>query len=240
MSKQKRKKPSGILGYAQAVSGATTTATFEKISFPHDKEGIERFIVDQFIYSGNREAKKRGSDYGFFLQDPVQNPIDDFDFEIKSMGELAYLELLEAAPLEHVKGGYAQAPNSYRPLEFAEDIFSKIVSKSSRYPPNLDRKLYLLVYVTHWTFFFNPLTINILQHLCNGTKLVFEDVLAYCPLDEREGVIYSLYPMAPESIPPMNLAELRDVVVINGDTSKVTLGGNSLIVPIQADLTPSE
>ena len=52
---------------------------------------------------------------------------------LKIDGESSYLELIEIAPLEHIRGSYEDAPSSYKPYDFAEYILSKLMGKSNKY-----------------------------------------------------------------------------------------------------------
>ena len=217
------KKPTGKIGpFKVSVDDKRDIiGCYEKISFPKIKDEIEEYIVQRFIFSANKELEKTGEK--FIISNPTKNELDDFDFNVTSPKGGAYLELMEAAPLKRVKGGYEKAPPEYRPYSLASNIFEKILSKSNKYPENLSRDLFLLVYVTHWTFVFNETTVAYLRYFCANSRLKFNGIFSYSPLDYEFGTVRWIYPVSPDLINGFDPEKYKDYVVINLDVAKSEL-----------------
>ena len=217
------KKPTGKIGpFRVSIDDqGDIVGSHQKISFPETKDGIEEYIVERFIFSANEELSKSGEK--FILSNPSKNEIDDFDFNVTSPKGGAYLELMEAAPLERVNGGYEKAPSKYKPYELATNIFEKIKSKSNKYPTNLKKELFLLIYVTHWTFVFSKTTVAYLRFFCANTNLNFNAVFSYSPLDHSLGNVRWIYPVPPELLKGFDPEKYKDNVVLNLDTAESLL-----------------
>jgi hypothetical protein len=145
MVKNKRslRKPSGITGPIKVeVRPNGAEVEFQAIDFPKTKEKIEDFIVKSFLNAAQQQN---------ILQIPSfsvrQNELDDFDFTIETLSGNKYLELMEIAPLEHLKASYDKAPSSYKSYDFAKYILKKINDKSNRYAASIEYGLLLLIYV---------------------------------------------------------------------------------------------
>lgn len=154
-------KPTGTSGYFQAqmsVDGKVV-GSFEAIPLSKEKTEVEKHMVERFIASMIKYFET--TDDRFFMADPQLNPQDDFDFTVASPNGPAYLELMEIAPLT---GPYEQALAEYKPYDFGEAILSGILKKSSRYPKNIGRDIYLLLYVTHWSFALSDIAIACLRY----------------------------------------------------------------------------
>ena len=117
--KKKPTKPTGNIG---VVALSPEGASFQRIEFPRTKDEIEEFIVKAFV----------GNSAGMPLQIVgfSQNVENDFDFTINTSEGTKYLELMEVAPLENLRGSYAQAPDRYKPYDFALHVAEKITGKS--------------------------------------------------------------------------------------------------------------
>ena len=193
MPKQKPNKPTGVKGPIKITNhGHKTTSEFEKLWFPSTKEEVEEFIVKGFIKSARR--------LGIF-QDLVGyklNKTDDFDFTLSTHTEKKYLELMEIAPLESLRGSYELAPSSYKPYELAEYIFNKIMNKSGRYSNSTNVGINFLIYITDWRFSLSDKAISILQFWALHKKHSFEQIYYYSPIMEDSGVIYIIYPTPKE------------------------------------------
>lgn len=210
-------KPTGISGYFGVQVGADgkLIGGFEKVPFPEEQTGIEKRIVDRFLASANKRLAPNGD--RFLFSDPEKNPENDFDFTVMSANGPAYLELMEVAPLS---GPYSDAPASYKPYEFGKAILSGIMKKSTRYPKNLDRELFLLVYVTHWTFALSENVIACLRYWLGVQPTVFHAIFSYEPLDAEEGVPRWLSPSSPELLGSFDPEKIRDNICLNLDPRK--------------------
>jgi len=94
------KKPSGKIGTykVQFDKGGVPRGSFEQVKFSEKKEEIEEYVVSRFIYSAEKALATQGE--RFIVSNPVPNQLDDFDFDVETPQGSAYLELMEAAPLE--------------------------------------------------------------------------------------------------------------------------------------------
>jgi len=189
------KKPTGKLGpyKVQIDTKGNPQGNLEPIKFPAGKDDIEEHIVEKFIISGKKKFKE-----SFFISQPQKNELDDFDFQVRTPKGTAFLELMEIAPLELNEGGYDKASKSYDCYEFANYIFSKFKIKSDKYPNNLSTELYLLLYITDFKFSLSETTIHLLRFFCFREALKFDVIFLYSPLDENEGNVDWLYPLAEE------------------------------------------
>ena len=205
-------KPTGTSGYFQAqmrVDGKVV-GSFEAIPFSKEKTELEKHMAERFIASMNKYLETTGD--RFFLADPQLNPQDDFDFTVTSPNGPAYLELMEIAPLT---GPYEQAPTEYKPYDFSEAILSGILKKSSRYPKSLGRDIYLLLYVTHWSFALSDIAIACLRYWLRVQSTVFRAVFTYEPIDAEEGAPHWLFPVPPELIGSFDPEQVRENVCLN-------------------------
>ncbi|THJ22736.1 MAG: hypothetical protein CAF45_008960 [Nitrospira sp. CG24E] len=207
-------KPAGKSGFFQARVGADgeIVGYFERIPFAKEKAEIETYMVERFIVSMNKGISKTGD--RFFLDNPRLNPEDDFDFTVSSPNGPAYLELMEIAPLA---GSHEKAPSAYKPYDFGKVILSGIRDKSNRYPTNLGRDLFLLLYVTHWFFMLSDVAVACLRHWLRSQPTIFRAIFTYELLDANEGVPRWLYPVPPELIGPFDPEQVRENVCLHLD-----------------------
>ena len=122
------RKPTGKIG-AIAVRLTERRVTFEPVKFPETKEEIEQFFAERFY----RATEDSGLLDSKLISVPEKNVTDDFDFTLHTEHGKKYLELMEVAPLEHLRGSYEKAPNFYNEYDFGKYIFEKILGKSKRY-----------------------------------------------------------------------------------------------------------
>jgi hypothetical protein len=214
------KKPTGNIGPigTSIDSKGNLVASVANVPFPQDKEEIEKYIVERFIYSANKELEKSGEQFIIFK--PSKNHLDDFDFNVQTQRGKAYLELMEAAPLEKTKGGYSKAPASYKPYEYAIEIFEKITEKSKKYPKGLKGELFLLLYVTHWTFVFSETTMAYLRYFCSMNAPKFNAIFSYVPFDVEVGTVRWIYPVPPELLKGFDPDKYKNNEVLNLDPEK--------------------
>jgi hypothetical protein len=93
-------KPTGTVGPIRMSSNpdGSIAASFLKIPFAPQKDEVEREMVDRFIASVNKLVDPTGNRSAF--SQPTQNEENDFDFTFLTPKGLAYLELMEIAPLK--------------------------------------------------------------------------------------------------------------------------------------------
>lgn len=202
--KKKPTKPTGNIG---VVALSPEGASFQRIEFPRTKDEIEEFIVKAFV----------GNSAGMPLQIVgfSQNVENDFDFTIKTSEGTKYLELMEVAPLENLRGSYAQAPDRYKPYDFALHVAEKINGKSERYEGSAASQICLLIYITDWAFTLSDTVIALLQHWAATTSHSFQYVFCYSPFDRVAGDAKLIYPTPAEFWNGFDPEKFRDNEVFN-------------------------
>lgn len=216
-------KPTGRIGPIRISTNSRgeITSSVTRIPFSEDKDEIEKYIVDRFIYSANKALEENGEQ--FIMSSPSKNKMDDFDFDVETTRGRAYLELMEAAPLERINGGYNNASPWCKSYEYAKELFDKIIDKSNKYPKKLDRALFLLLYVTHWTFVLNKVVITYLRYFCSKNPPRFNAVFSYVPTDAEIGETRWIYPVPPILLKGFNPEKFRNHEVLNLDNEKFVL-----------------
>ena len=207
-------KPTGVSGFFRIHVGSDghASGSFEQIPFSATKAAVEQQMAERFIASMNEHLAKSGD--RFFLSELQSNTENDFDFTVASPNGPAYLELMEVAPL---RGPYKQAPATYRPYEFAGVILTGILEKSNRYPNSTGRDIFLLLYVTHWSFILSDTTIACLRYWLRAQPTAFRAIFSYEPLDADEGVPHWLFPIPPRLIGAFDPEQIRENVCTNLD-----------------------
>jgi hypothetical protein len=211
------KKPTGRNGFMRIQAGQDGTAegTYHQLQLPDAKADVERRIAEWFV-SAMAKASQAGSMEPMFW-DVQANVENDFDFTVSTPRGAANLELQEIAPLT---GPYDSAPKNYKPYDFAKYILEKIRSKSMKYGPQREQQLFLLTYVTHWSFHLSPTTINCLRAWLAVEPLAFNAVFTFTPIHEGEGDVRWLYPVPPEMREGFDPESVRDNVTLNLDAAK--------------------
>jgi hypothetical protein len=159
---------------------------FLPIEFPRTKEAVEQFIVGAFARGPVRSW--------IGLSAFSQNAENDFDFTVETREGSKYLELMEVAPLENLRGSYDKAPNTYRPYDFSRYILAKISKKSTRYVVSERKSLILLLYTTDWAFSLHNTGLALLQYWLSKAEHGFSEVFLYEPLNQTAGLSHWLYP----------------------------------------------
>ena len=210
-------KPTGTSGPFRATidQHGSVSGSFEKIDFPESKDDVEDFFASRFIRLMNKHLAVSGE--RFILADPVRNVENDFDFTVVTPNGPAYLELLEAAPLT---GKYESAPASYKPYDYAQFILGEILKKSTKYPKTGVQDIFLLVYVTHWTFVLSETTVACLRYWLTQQPTVFRAVFSFSLFNAEEGAHRWLSPVPPELIHGFNPEAVRENVCLNLDPRK--------------------
>jgi len=210
-------KPTGTAGPFKAsfdLRGALS-GSFDKIAFPKSKDEVEQFFASRFIESMNMHLA--ASNEQFILAAPVRNVENDFDFTVTTPSGSAYLELLEAAPLT---GKYESAPASYKPYDYAKFILGEILRKSVKYPKTGVRDIFLLLYVTHWTFVLSETTVACLRYWLLQQPTAFRATFCFSLLSAEEGTPQWLSPVPSELIQGFDPEAVRENVCHNLDPRK--------------------
>lgn len=202
--KKPKLKPTGVTG---PVRISQEGASFRPVVFPKTKEEIEHFIVQGFVSNFCKEALS--------ILSFEQNEQNDFDFTLQTNLGQKYLELMEIAPLEKIRGSYADAPSSYNAYEFAQTILAKILSKSSRYTGLKTPPVMLLLYVTDWAFTLSETVNALLQYWLIKNKHAFQCVFAFKPRSENSGTVSILFPTPPDFWAGFDPERARNTIVHN-------------------------
>ncbi len=187
------KKPTGSTGPMKVTTSVEGTKDeFQQLPFPHGKDEIENLIVKGFLKTLPGNAIM-----------PSKNEQDDFDFTLSTPSGKKQLELMEIAPLEHLRGTYASAPSSYE--------------KSDRYKGATGDGLLLLLYVTDWRFTLSESVIALQQYWAVKKAHTFEAIHVYHPITPSEGIAHLVFPTPMEHWNDFAPEKYRDNVVQNLD-----------------------
>ena len=188
--KPKPKKPTGTSGPIKFTTGPNGgKVEFLPISFPKTKGDIEDFVVRGFL----NPASSQGI-LPLTIESVKRNELDNFDFTVATSSGSRYIELMEIAPFEHLGTSYSQAPNTYKPYDFALYIVDKIVGKSDHYASSTDMGIILLLYVTDWKFKLNETTLKLLKYWTTQKHHCFEFIYYYHPVFEESGIAHIIFP----------------------------------------------
>jgi len=205
MAKRKIRKPSGKLGKLKFQSGDKNSISFEKIEFPVQKDEIEAFIVERFLFHLSAEGY-----LPFEITRYEQNHINDLDFTLHTTYGKKYLELMEIAPLEHIKGGYDKAPNSYNDYNFTESVYDKLMSKSASYQNTSESNIWLLIYPTDYRFVLSDTATALLQYWTITRSHYFEYIFYFTLFDETAGLLHWIYPSSQDYFVGFDASKYRN------------------------------
>jgi hypothetical protein len=159
---------------------------------------------------------------------PHPNPEQDFDFTVTGPDGPAYLELMEIAPLDMFGTTFDKAPPLYNGYDLAQNIALKILGKSSRYSDPTPKALYLLAYVTHWSFSLSETVVRLVQHELARSPHKFRGVFSFQLLSEDQGLVYRLWPVPPDLLRGFDPEQFKDHKVLNLDYAKFTVETNRM------------
>ena len=198
------RKPTGTIG---PLHLSDEEAKFLHFEFPRTKEKIESFIVEAFVRNSGSIPLR--------ITEWKQNQQNDFDFSVGTTDGPKFLELMEIAPLENLRGSYDKAPSSYKPYDFAANIFAKINGKSEKYRGAASSNICLLMYVTDWAFTLSQTVIALLQYWTSHQSHSFEYIFCYSPIDACYGIPNLIYPTSKDFWKKINPDSYRENVVHN-------------------------
>lgn len=198
------RKPTGTTG---PLHVSAEGAEFLQLEFPRTKEEIESFIVEAFVRNSGSMPLR--------ISEWKQNHQNDFDFSVVTTEGPKFLELMEIAPLENLRGSYDKAPSSYKPYDFAAYILAKINGKSERYRGAASSNICLLMYITDWAFTLSPTVIALLQYWTAHQSHSFQYIFCYSPIDTESGIANLIYPTPKNFWKSFNPDTYRENVVHN-------------------------
>lgn len=201
---EQKKKPTGVIGSIK-IHPDGRPPEFNQVGFPQGKAEIEKYILKLTISN----AKKAGLNPYDLKGAPVQNPENSFDFMLPTTQGDQYLDLMEVAPLEKVRGSHEQAPNHYNNGELADSIYSKILSKSRKYGASPRSIIHLLLYTTDWKFQAGDGVLDLLAYWSLRDQHCFRSILYFRPASSNDGDVVVIYPRPPETFHQFDEARLR-------------------------------
>jgi hypothetical protein len=193
MSNSDRKKPTGKMGSLRVQMGpGQGKQTFFRAVFPTTKREIEAAVPATALAAPANQFAI-GSHYGL-VGKPVQNDENDFDFTLPTDTGQTYLDLMEIAPLEEVRGSYEHAGQMVWVGKRADWIAAKVFEKSGDYGRGPASGVHLLLYTTDFRFDAMGYVCDLLVHLLHGRAHCFGSV-AYCsplPSDVHTRLLFPL------------------------------------------------
>jgi hypothetical protein len=199
-----KKKPTGVIG-SITIHPDGRPPEFKQVGFPQGKAEIERYILKLTILN----AKKIGLNPYDLKGEPIQNPEDSFDFTLPSTQGNQYLDLMEIASLEKVRGSHEQAPNHYNNGELADSIYSKILSKAKKYGQSPRSTIHLLLYTTDWKFKADEGVLDLLAYWSLRGQHCFKSILYFRPVSSNDGDVIVIYPRPVETFQQFDEARQR-------------------------------
>ena len=218
------KKPIGQRGFFKVSVDETGTASGEFVSaaYPAQKEAQELVVASAFVQAMADGAHADGLSLLFADLTPLTE--NHFDFSVTVQDSPAYLELQEIAPLT---GPYTTAPAQYKPYDHAQHILANISAKAAKYPDDGGAPIFLLVYVTHWSFTLSKTVIDCLRVWLQQEATPFRAIFAFTPQPEAVGIVCQLAPVPPEQIAGFNPESVRNNTVLNVNPAAFVLVSKS-------------
>jgi hypothetical protein len=218
------KKPIGQNGFFKVSVEETSIASgeFVSIAYPAQKDGQELVVANAFVQAMADGVNADGLATLFTDLTPLTE--NHFDFSVTAQGSPAYLELQEIAPLT---GPYASAPAQYKPYDHAQHILAKIREKAAKYPNDGGAPIFLLIYVTHWSFALSDTVIACLRVWLQQEVTPFRAIFAFTPLPEAGGIAKWLAPLPPELIAGFDPESVRENFVLNVNSTGFVLVSKS-------------
>lgn len=222
-----RRKPRGVSGPVY-VSATGERGSFVPIEWPDEKDELEQAILNAALSSAGDLPLP------FELRHPPrQNSENHFDFTLVDSGRDAYLDLMEVAPLDLVRGSYNSAQARYHHGEIVDWIFDKIRSKSDKY--TTEAPIHLLLYTTDWRFHLGPNVLRLLAHYCHHASLVFTSILYFAPDDLHNGSLDLVYPRTVEQRSVADETVARETITAMGNPSAAVFQpGGSVVIPLSS------
>jgi len=162
MAKKPHKKPVGRSGVNHiAFTGPGAKFCSEAFELSGDKASDEVTVVRAFLLQGEEVGLPK-----IESAHVVQNAENDWDFTLKAPEGDIVLELVEIAPKPLMARGYRGAPPEHDVWPYCEAVFANIDAKSNKYAVPKGKRLELLVYASHWSFYPSPDCIALLKFWC--------------------------------------------------------------------------
>ena len=182
------KKPSGEIGITK-ISATSDGQIAEVISIdlPDDKEGLEKYFADKFVYQFNKDDP----------DNPItiiqQNDTTDLDFNI-SGSPAKYLELAEIAPYSEEVGKSALEGQWINVYDFSKWIWKQLIAKKQERYGGVCKATILLVYVARWEFYITQSILHSLIWTLRNKGCSFHEVFLLQCAGEDAHLLWKLHP----------------------------------------------
>lgn len=222
-------KPTGKVG---AISIGSEGVKMENIDFSTHKEGIERYVAQQFVTHPPRDEIE------FFLAETLQQNLqDDLDFKVNTKAGSKYLELMEFAPLDQLRSGHDQVPTQHNVGVMADFFLKEIEKKSIKYSNVPD--IFLVTYTTERALNLMPY-LRVIKSQLNQSQLSLERIY-YVSLHGTTGASsLPLYPLEGAVLSNTEEARWRSMTAYTPRHSDMRVGENSVDIPIPQNLTKND
>lgn len=180
-------------------------AEFCKNELPTTKSQIEREIMNLAIGTARTSTGSPLSG----IEGIVQNPENDFDFDIATREGTEKLDLLEIAPLSKRCGSYDQASETHWTGERAEWVTDHIAEKSRKYGLPRNQPTHLLLYATHGPFRLTDPEMFVIAFDCREGDHGFESIEYLDIRGDLSAVLYPLFPVSPSRFDNIDIEDLR-------------------------------
>jgi hypothetical protein len=155
------------------------------------------------------------------VREPEQNAENDFDFTLTTRTGVAFLDLVEVAPLEAFGGSYENVPQILRVGDIAGSAYSLIRRKHSKYQGIWQTPIHLLAYTTDWRLALPPSALTLLAHWLHSHSHGFATVSYFLPAGILRPLWWSLYPSDDDELAGLDEHEFMERRAARIDPSTV-------------------
>jgi len=183
------RKPSGEIGITKITSSSDgQMAELVHVELPDDKEGLERYFADRFVFQINKDGALEHK-----IVIDKQNDTTDLDFNI-SGSRARYLELAEIAPYSEEVGKAALEGQWISVYDFSKWIWKQLVEKKQKRYADVCTHTILLLYTARWEFFVSQTVLHCLIWSLQNKGCRFHAVYLMQSGGEDLNLVYCLYP----------------------------------------------
>lgn len=209
--------------------------TFHEIVLPHEKAEIEAAILQ----AGLATAALSGQDPYQLLQQPTQNDENHFDFTLRTAQGEEYLDLMEAAPLQHYGGSYEAVPQVLNVGELAAAVYELVLRKNAKYQGIWARPIHLLLYTTDWRLSLPPSVMTLLAHWFRTKSHGFATVAYFLPAGVVRPHWCMLFPSTDPELDDIDESQVAQRVAARIDPSEISKDsdGTTVLGHVRVDVT---
>jgi len=198
------KKPSGEIGITKITATSDgQVAEVIPVNLPDDKEGLERYFADRFVFQLNKDSALGGE-----ITIEKQNDTTDLDFNI-SGSPAKYLELAEIAPYSEEVGKSALEGQWIRVYDYAKWIWKQIIEKKQGRYGDVCKDTILLLYVARWEFYISQTVLHCLIWTLQNKRCRFHAVYLMQSGGEDSNQVYCLHPSSHAADHPRKFKDNR-------------------------------